>query len=200
MKFNRYPLLYYHRTMNRVSGSTLILGLLLLAIWAYPLIHEKALGWFSNKDLLLIAAAVTLSIALFAFFARAMAYVQFNEDHIHMVTPFLRFNISYRRIRSAYPVLLQQLFPPQTSKWAQRRFLEPFYGKTVIVIELLSYPINPALLRMFLPLQMFSPRSKGLVILTNDWMKFSTELDMVHGNWLHAKKAAERPGSVFGMW
>jgi len=115
------------------------------------------------------------------------------------VTPFLRLNISFRRMRSAHPALLQQLFPPQSAKWAQRRFLEPFYGKTVLVIELKGYPLSPFLLRLFLPEQMFSTRSEGLVILTDDWMKFSTELDSMHGNWLQAQKNKTKSTGNFSV-
>ena len=150
----RYPLLLYRRTMDRVWKNTLFLGLILLATWALPLIEETSLGWISSKDLLLAAAVVVLALAVFALLARTVAYVKVNDDHLRLVTPFLRLNISFRRMRSAHPVLMQQLFPPQSAKWAQRRFLEPFYGKTVIVIELKGYPISPALLRFFLPAPM----------------------------------------------
>ena len=193
----RYPLLFYRRTMDRVWKYTLFLGLLLLSTWALPLIRERNLGWIGSKDLLLAAAMVTFALTVFAFLARSMAYVQVKNDHLNLVTPFLRLRISFRRMRSAHPVLLQQLFPMDTATWAQRSFLTPFYGKTVIVVELRGYPISPALLHFFLPAQMFSPRSEGLVIMTDDWMKFSTELDTVHGTWMQAQKNKDRPSNVF---
>ena len=199
MKTKRYPLLLYRRTMDRVWKYTLFLGLILLATWALPLVHERDLGWISSKDLLLTAAAVVLAITLFAFLGRSQAYVKVHQDHLRLVTPFLRLNISFRRMRSAHPALLQQLFPPQSAKWAQRRFLEPFYGKTVLVIELKGYPLSPFLLRLFLPEQMFSTRSEGLVILTDDWMKFSTELDSMHGSWLQAQKNKTKSTGNFSV-
>jgi hypothetical protein len=196
MKTKRYPLLLYRRSMDRIWKYTLFLGLLLLATWALPLLHERDLGWIGSKELLLAAAVTTLTITLFAFWGRTQAYVKVYQDHLRLVTPFLRLKISFRRMRSAHPALLQQLFPPQSAKWAQRRFLEPFYGKTVIVIELKGYPLSPTLLHLFLPEQMFSTQTEGLVILTDDWMKFSTELDTFHGNWMQEQKQKARvPGS-----
>jgi hypothetical protein len=195
---NRYPLLLYRRTLDRVWRNTFLLGLILLAIWALPLIRETSLAGISSKDLILAAAAVVMVLAIFALLGRRVAYAQVYNDHLRLVTPFLRLNISFRRIRSTYPVMLQQLYPASSASWAQRRFLEPFFGKTVIVIELKGYPVSPNLLRFFLPAQMFSPRSEGLVVLTDDWMKFSAELDTMRGNWLHEQKNRTIPASGYG--
>jgi hypothetical protein len=192
----RYALLLYRRTMDRVWKNTLVLGVILLALWYLPLLPDRSLGWISSKDLLLAGAIVVLALCAFAFLGRSMVYVQAMYDHLRLVTPFLRLNVSYRRITSTHPVMIQQLFPPQASGWAQRRFLEPFYGKTAILIELSGYPLNPTLLKLFLPAQMFSPRSTGLVILVSDWMQFSTEFDTLVGNWLQSQKnRPQNPGS-----
>jgi hypothetical protein len=94
-----------------------------------------------------------------------------------------------------HPTLVQQLFPPGESSWAQRSFLEPFYGKTAVVIELHGYPMSPALLKLFLPAQMFSPQFTGFVILVPDWMKMSTELDSFYGAWLQTQGVRAKPGS-----
>jgi hypothetical protein len=189
---NRYPLLLYRRVMSRLWLSTLILGLLLLVIWGW--------GWFYTTPLLedgeniwlAVAGLVSLAFALFALFGRSIAYVQPNRDHMRLVTPFLRMNISYRRLRNSHPAVFTQLFPPNEASWAQRSLLSPFYGKTAVVVELTDYPMNPRLMRFFLAPQMFSPRSKGLVILVPDWMLFSTELDSFRGSWIQSQKSAPR--------
>jgi hypothetical protein len=180
----RYPLILYHRVMSRLWVATLVLGLLLLLIWGWewyysqPLLRTKASIWLPAAGLVLLV------FTLFAFFGRNMAYVQAHRDHLRLVTPFLRTNISYRRVRSAHPVVFQKLFPPKEASWAQRQLLTPFYGKTVVVVELSDFPLSPGILRLFLAPQMFSPRSKGLVFLVSDWMAFSTELDSFRGTWM----------------
>ena len=164
------------------------MGTILLVVWVAIRIQKITVLETEYPLWLLAGAAVTLAFGLFAFFARHMAYVQPRSDHLRMVTPFLRLNIAYSRIRSSHPSNFYQLFPPTNAGWATRQFLQPFYGKTVVVVELTSYPISPAFLRLFLPIQMFYRQSKGFVLVIPDWMEFSAELDSFQGNWMQTKK------------
>jgi hypothetical protein len=188
----RHPLLIYRRAMDRIWPAALALGLLLGAIWAWefwsgqPLLAGQADLW------LLGGGAACLGFAAFAWLARGMAYVQPRHDYLRLTTPFLSLRISYRRVRSVHPASFSQLFPPNDSGWAERRFLEPFYGMTAVVVELNSLPLSRGLLRLFLAPQMLSPRANGLVLLTPDWMSFSTELDAFMGGWLNTQ-ARQRP-------
>ena len=191
---NRYQLLQYRRVMSRLWPSALILGLLLLVIWGWEWFYPTPLLEVGDNIWLAVAGLVSLVFALFAFFARSMAYVQPNRDHLRLVTPFLRMNISYRRTRNSHPAVFTQLFPPNEASWAQRNLLSPFYGRTAVVVELTDYPMSPGLMRFFLAPQMFSPRSKGLVFLVPDWMAFSTELDSFRGAWLQSQKSPTRSG------
>lgn len=188
---NRHPILFYRRTMDRIWKVTLLLGLVLLAVWGWSLVSISPIISQGSDYWIVGAAVVCLIFALFALLARRVAYVQVHGDHLSVVTPFLRLKISFRRIHSVHPVLLQQLFPPQDSSWAQKKYLEPFYGKTVVVVVLRGYPISPILLRLFLPAQMFSPRSDGFVFLVPDWMEFSTEFDSFQGSWLQTRARSQ---------
>jgi hypothetical protein len=174
--------------MDRLWRYTLVLGLLLFAIWGYTWWYGSDLLHRQNDNLMLAGAIVVLGFTLFAFFARRMAYVQPRNDHLRLVTPFLRANISYRRVRSTHPAEFAQLFPVKDASWAQRRLLEPLYGKTAVVLELISYPLPPVVMRLFLAPQMFSRQYHGFVLLVPDWMKFSTEMDTLMGVWLQAQK------------
>jgi len=188
----RYPLILYHRVMSRLWAATLVLGVLLLLVWGWewyfnqPLMRANASSWLP------VAGLVFLAFAMFAFFGRNMAYVQPHKDHLRLVTPFLRTNISYRRVRSVHPAVFQQLFPPKDASWAQRQLLSPFYGKTAVVVELNGLPHSPGVMRLFLAPQMFSPRSTGLVFLVPDWMTLSTELDSYRGTWLQNHEIPSR--------
>jgi hypothetical protein len=190
---SRHTLLLYKRVMDRLWKYTLVLGLLLFAIWFWT-------WWFGSSVLhaqqdlwLLLGAVVVLGFTLFAFFARRMAYVQPRRDHIRLVTPFLRTNISYRRLLSTHPADFAQAFPPKDASWAQRRLFEPFYGMTAVVLELNAFPLPPALLRLFLAPQMFYRRAKGIVLLVPDWMALSTELDSLVGAWQQEQKRRNMP-------
>ncbi len=190
---SRHRLLLYERVMDRLWGSTLALGLLLGALLGYtwwtgaPVLHGQI-------DVLLLAGAViALGFSLFALLARRMAYVQPYRDHIRLVTPFLRTNISYRRVLSTHPSEFSQIYPPKSATWAQRRLLEPFYGKTAIVLELSSFPLPMTYLRLFLAPQMFYRRSLGLVLLVPDWMAFGTQIDSFLGTWQQIEKQKHKP-------
>jgi hypothetical protein len=173
----RHTLLIYKRTMNRLLGPSLVLGLLLAGIWGWSWYYWTPVLPYGNDMWLILGAAVALGFSVFAFFARRVAYVQPRKDHLRVVTPFLRLNISYRRINSVHPTDFSQIVPPGEASWAQRRLFEPFYGMTTVVVELNGYPLPPFVLRFFLPAQMFSRGKPGLVLLVPDWMTFSTELD-----------------------
>jgi hypothetical protein len=189
---DRHPLLLYRRTMGRVWKSTFILGLVMGIVGWFSMIKVTTIMGISSNIWLIAIAALAFGVSAFAFLARYLAYVRVYPSYFSVVMPFLRFRISFRRIRSVHPVLLQQVFPKNEASWAQRNYLQPFYGKTVLVMELRGFPVNPALLKIFLPAQMFSPRSKGFVFIVPDWMKLSTELDSARGTWLQVESARRR--------
>ncbi len=188
----RYPLLVYRRIMGRLAMPTLVLGLVFLAAWGWsqyslpPAFAKGAETW------LLVGAGVSLLFGLFAFFSRGMTYVQPRRDHLRLVTPFLNLRISYRRVRSIHPASFVQLFPPQEAGWGERRLMEPFYGKTAVVVELMSFPLRPVFLRLFLPRQMFLRHFDGLVFVVADWIAFSTELDAFFGSWQQLQSHGRR--------
>lgn len=188
----RHPLLFYRRAMDRLWVATLFLGIILGGVWLWFWMSEIPLLASGSEKWLLAGSVAALAFTAFAYIARRAAYVQPKGDHLRLVTPFLRLNISYRRIRSVHPAGFQQLFPPARASWAQRSFLEPFYGRTAVIVELTSYPMSPILLRFFLAPQMFSPQSTGFVFLVPDWMEFSTELDSFRSSWSQAQ-TSKRP-------
>jgi hypothetical protein len=199
MTGRRYPLLLYRRTMDRICKSALTLGMVLLVAWAFSLLRDTFFIGISSDAVIFVAGIVALTEGIIAFVARNLAYVQAHKNYLSIVTPFLRLKVAYRRLRSIHPVLMQQLFLVREGRWSQRKYLEPFYGKTALVVDLYGYPLNPALLRLFFPAQMFSPRSTGFVLLVPDWMEFSTELDTFHASWLHSQqKKVSLPGKTRG--
>ena len=108
---------------------------------------------------------------------RRSASVQAFSDHLRLVTPFLRLNISYRRIRRVNTAALSTLFPPRSLHGLKRDILEPLFGRTAVVIDLNALPMPMATLRLFLSPFFFKDSTPHLVILVRDWMGFSTELE-----------------------
>lgn len=193
----KQPLLMIRRSLDRLCLATLLFGLLLLGIWAFPWLAGVDYISKGTQSLLSVSSVVLLTLSMFSLLAGKRAYVQVQPTYLCLVTPLLRLNISFKRLRSAHPALVQQLFPPRDSGWARRAYLRPFYGKTAVVVELKGYPLNPVLLRLFFTRELFSPQNEGLVLLVPDWMAFSTELDTLHGKWLGWTKNKELiPGGM----
>ncbi len=191
-KTSRHTLLLNKRMMDRLLLPSFVLGALLGFIWWWSTFMDTTIVENANNPWIAISAFVALSFTFVAFFTRRMAYVQAYNTHLQIVTPFLRFNISYQRIRNTHPADFHQLFPPNRSSWAQSRFLDPFYGMTAVIVELHSFPISPRLLRLFLPNQMFSKNTDGLVLLVPEWMKLSTDIDTHRGVWLQKQGRGTR--------
>lgn len=186
----RHPMLFYRRTMGRVWISSLLLGIALALALGFLSLEPTSILGLDGQSWLIISMAVAFAISLFAFFARWMAYVQAQASSLKIATPFLRFHVSYKRMRSVRPSLTQQLFPPEKSGWAERSYLTPFYGKTALVVELSDFPLNPTLLKLFFPDVMFTRTTTGLVLMVADWMQLSTEIDSFRGVWLQAESLA----------
>jgi hypothetical protein len=179
----RRNLLLYQRMMDRLWRVTLPLGLFVLAWWNWggrvffaPL--EPPI------DLITLCCGIALvCFSVFFIITRHMAYVQARQDHIRLVTPFIKLKISYQRVRSLHPVNFTQLFPPNQTSWSARRFLRPFYGKTALALELTALPFSKGFLRLFFAPQMFLPTTNGFVLLVDDWMDLSMDIDSRMGNW-----------------
>lgn len=127
----------------------------------------------------LFAGIGVLAIFVGGFFLliRQIAYIRPFPGYIKLVTPFLRVNISYKRLQKTTTSEMRQLFPPKSLSGWMRDIFEPLAGQTAIILELKSYPIAPFLLRLFLSRFFFKDKTPHFVILVKDWMGLSTEID-----------------------
>jgi len=118
-----------------------------------------------------------VGFALLMLVLRSSAHIQLFRDHLRVATPFLRLNVSYRRIQRVNTAPLATLFPPRSLRGLKRDILEPLFSQTAVVVELGALPLPPKTLRLFLSPFFFKDRSPHLVILVKDWMGFTTELE-----------------------
>jgi hypothetical protein len=173
----KYPLIVYRHIVSRWWFAMIFMGAGLFAI-AYSE-YIQPLGQFLTWRWMMPAAAglISIFVGILFFVIRFMAYVQPYPDHLRFVTPFLRMNISYRRIRRTTTTEMRMLFTlKKLSGWVQDIF-SPLATKTALVIELSAYPIPPFILRLFLSRFFFKDRTPHLVILVDDWLRFSSEMD-----------------------
>lgn len=193
----KHRMLLYYRTMDRVWGVSLFAGLFitgwLAAVWFQYLAPLPPLP----KVFAIGGACILFAFTVFALIARQMGSIQARQDHIRIVTPFLRLKIGYKRIKAVRPAVFGALYPPQSTSWGTRHFLEPFYPKTALIIELSSLPMSRAFLKLFLAPQMFQDKTNNLIFLVDDWMALSTEIESRR----HSSKqtyTTQKPGG-FGL-
>ena len=170
----RYSLVIYPIVINRWWPEILTLGLALLGLaWV---IQWKGLEQWRWLTLGVIGGLILL-ISLFMIIIRKNAYVQPFSDHLRLVTPFLRLNISYKRIRQTSSSTMAGLFPPSSVSGWKKEVIRSVAKKTAVVIELNAYPVSRAALNFFLSPLFFKDKTPHLVILVDDWMRFSSELE-----------------------
>src|SRR6266545_2143528 len=174
---HKYPLLVYQHMLNRWWPAMITMGLVMF-VFAYSEYTDLIAQFIAWRWQLAGAVGVLAIIVGLTFIAiKNFAYVQPLPNSLKLVTPFMRVNISYKRIKRTMPTEMHHLFPRKSlSGWMQDIFA-PLANRTALVIELSGYPISPILLRMFLSRFFFKDKTPHFVILVNDWMLLSAELD-----------------------
>ena len=170
----RFPLVIYQTMLNRWWPAILALGVAVLVLaWAIRWWGFEAWRWTTFG--LIGIGLIIVSLAMLPL--RGFAYIQPFTDHIRVVTPFLRLNISYKRIRKTSSATFGSIFPPnQVSNW-RRDIIAPLSKMTAVVVDLNAYPISRTALQLFLSPFFFKDKTPHFVFLVNDWMKFSSELE-----------------------
>ena|SRR5215212_2579463 len=174
---HKYPLIVYRHMLNRWWPAIIAIGLCMFAFayseYAAPL--GKFLPW--RWQLAAGVGGLAIMVGIFFWAIRFFAYVQPFPTYLKLATPFMRINISYKRIKKTTATEMRYIFSYKSmSGWVQEIF-SPLANKTALVIELNGYPISSTLLRMFLYKFFFKDKTPHLVILVQDWMRFSSELE-----------------------
>lgn len=189
----KYPLLVYRHIVGRWWTALIAIGLGMFAL-AYSE-YIQPLGRFLPERWQLPAAVGGLSILVGIFFwvIRFLAYVQPYPTYLKIVTPFMRLNISYKRITKTTATEMRYLFSTKRMSGWVREIFAPLATRTAVVIELTGYPISPTVLRLFLHRFFFKDKTPHLVILVTDWMRFSSELDSMRSGVDLTPPRARRP-------
>lgn len=175
----RYPLVIFTTMLSRWWTAVFALGLAMLGLaWAVRSWGFEQWRWTTFAALGGFAAFMGVGM----FLIRKSAYVQPFGDHLRLVTPFLRLNISYKRFRKTSTANMGSLFPPKSVSKALVDVVAPLSKMSAIVVEVSALPMSQAALRFFLSPLFFKDKSPHIVILVDEWMRFSAEMDSLrHG-------------------
>ena len=175
----KYPLVIFTTMMSRWWTAVFALGLALMGLaWVVRSWGFEAWRWMTFGILGILIAIGGVGIWLF----RKSAYIQPFKDHLKLATPFLRLNISYKRIKRTSTASMGSIFPPKSVSNAMQDIVAPLSKMTAIIIEVNALPMSQNSLKMFLSPLFFKDKSPHIVILVDDWMRFSAEMDSLrHG-------------------
>jgi len=178
----KHRLLLYEHMLERWWPNTLVLAIVLFA-WGgacyFNLWDLNTMWMFSRNDgiVLMAVGGLVLLFTFFVFVTRKAAYIQLFGDHFKIATPFFRLNVSYKRIQRTTTTQISDLFPPKNMSGYKRDIIAPISGKTAIILHLTSYPLSRRILRMFLSPFFFHDKTPHFIIMVDDWMGFSQELE-----------------------
>ena len=203
----KYRLLMYEYMLNRWWPVTLLMSIFIFinvgSLWAaewYFGVNESPLPKLSETGgwVLLVVGCICFIFTLFLLVTRKMAHIQLFDDHLRILTPFFRMNMSYKRILRTTSTQMYSLFPPKSLSSWKRDLIEPIAGNTVIVLYLTSYPLSRMILGLFLSPFFFYDKSTHLVLCIEDWIHFNLELDSrrVGGKNMVQGPAQQKPAPV----
>ncbi len=182
----KYKLLLYPHIINRwwplTFSLAVFIALLVGLFWGaeYYLPPEQnpipnLSTW--GGSVMLGVSAFSLFFTIFLLIIRNRAHVRCYDQYLRLSTPFFRFNISYKRIHRTQSAEVASLYPPTKIKGIGREVIEPIAGHTANILHLTSYPLPRAALKLFLSPFFFYDSTPHLVLILDDWMRFSQELD-----------------------
>lgn len=174
---HKFPLVVYQHLLNRWWTPMFAIGLVMFALSYEQFNHPvyKFIAW--RWQLFAGIGVLAILIGIFFLVIKQLAFIQAFPGYLKLVTPFMRVNISYKRLHKTTTTEMRQLFPPKNMSGWVRDIFQPLATQTAIVLELKSYPISPVILRMFLSRFFFKDKTPHLVILVKDWMRLSSEID-----------------------
>ena len=173
----KFPLVVYRHLVNRWWTPMFAIGLVMFAL-AYEQFHHPIYQFIAWRWQLFAGIGVlAILVGVFFLIIRQIAYIQAFPGYLKLVTPFMRINISFKRIHKTTTAEMARLFPPKIMSGWVRDIFQPLASQTAIILELKSYPISPVILRLFLSRFFFKDKTPHLVILVKDWMSLSSEID-----------------------
>ena len=192
---HRHRLVLYTYMLNRWWKYTLWIGVILLALAVgLKVLSGQMSGYLSllesDRTLWALGGAGGYAVLLsfFLISIRKSAYVQPFETHLRLITPFLRMNISYRRIRQASSVEMKHLFPIMKFQGWRRRLMIPLADQTALVLDMRGWPLPHWVLGLFLSPYFFPDKTSRLALLVPKWMDFSMEMEGFRSDWLDAQR------------
>jgi len=170
----RFPLLIYLPIGRRWGNLGLLLAICsALLWWQAPRLSISSL----MRPLALFPVLAGLVLMMYGLLARKMPAVRCFRNCVRIQTPIYPLVISYRRVVETRPMQVSKVFDPNRDKRARRNWPLRYWAMTAVVLELKAFPMSGRWLRLWFDPYLFLPDGIGLVLLVEDWMGLSRQLD-----------------------
>jgi hypothetical protein len=194
-KGTKFPLLIYRRWAKMLRLPSLLISVVSAVGWYFA--PEDTQSLLAGKAWLLLGfSGVGALIFLYSLRAHHAAYVQCFPAYIKIQTPLFAVAVSYKRIRQVRPVEYHAELPLSNMKQSRRRLIEPFLGRTVVLLDLAKFPMTERKLRLWLPWYMFAQKATGFLLVVEDWMALSRQIGVFTDRWVARRQSRHR--SSFG--
>ena len=189
----RFRLLVYRRMWERWALPCALIVPAAVALWWFtpriPVVHSP------YRHLALVPGAVALALLAYAWLAARVAAVQCRAKHLRIRTPFYPLVISYARIKSVRPKPFGEAFATARLRGSAANWLRPYWGRTALVVELSEYPLPKGWLRLWCSPYLLAPQSSAFVLLVDDWMRLSRQIDDFRSTW-EMRRAERRRAAI----
>lgn len=186
----RHPLLISRQAGRQMKAKLWGIMLLCAVIGIYDF-YTRALG--SRWYCIWVAAAACLGLWLYHGWLLRRVSIQVRPNTLRLQGALRGFNISYGRILTVTSATLSQHYKLAEMKRGERRLLEPFWHQACLLVELSQYP--PALEKApqwWLPRYLFGTRRPGLLLVVDDWMALSREIEAARTVWQQQRSQQQR--------
>ena len=176
----RQPLLVYYNLGRRYRPPAVLLivaGLLLFLPSFIMELENEQVSPDALAGVAVVLILVGIAFWLFTTLAMKRAYVQANPDLLVIRTPFYRTLVSYRRLGTAQPIRVVDVFPRDTLKGMGKSLMKPLLPMTGVEVPVKSWPVPPNRLRRFMSPYLFSTRQEGWVFIVPDYAALIRQID-----------------------
>ena len=189
----KHHLLLYRQVGRRVRG-VLLLSLLILGIVGVYDLRNPVLGdeWY----LWWVIFFVILFLWIYYTILVRRAALQVRPNYLRLQGPIRGFKISYGRIHSVTSSTIAQHYPADVLNGYERSLLEPLRRQPAVFIELRSFPKALKHRRWWFPRLLFGTARPGLLLIVEDWMTVSQDVEVARDRWRTRRAAAKRPDAA----
>ena len=189
-KGNKFPLLIYQHWSKMLRLPGLLIAIASGVMWWFapdsPMLTNHA--W-----IFIVIGSIGALIFFYSLLALKAAHVQCLPNYLKIRTPFFAVTISYKRVLQIRPIEFHSQISLANVRRTQRRLLNPFLARTVILLELKGFPVSERRLRAWLPSFMFSSEVTGFILVVEDWMALSRQIGVYSDHWTASRRARQRP-------